>query len=109
LQGLKYTAEKVEIFTDKRIAHNDKSMQKTLATFKDLDNSVDFLENLLKKYWLLFHAETLLNYPGTYQYDWKQIFRYPWIEHKEGSIVDNRAIKSDLLSEEVEVVAESRK
>jgi hypothetical protein len=107
LQGLKATAEKIEKFADKRIAHYDKSMQKTPATFKDLDDSVDFLENLLKKYCLLFRAESLLNYPGTYQYDWKEIFRYPWIEHKGRSM--DRAIKSDLLSEEVDVVEESRK
>jgi hypothetical protein len=103
LQDLQATAKKIEDFADRRIAHYDKRSKKALASFKNLDDSVDFLEKLLKKYCLLFHAETLLNYPGTYQYDWKQIFRYPWIENKERSIMDG-AIKNDLLEEEIVVV-----
>lgn len=105
LQDLQATAKKIEDFADRRIAHCDKRSQKTLASFKNLDDSVDFLENLLKKYYLLFHAVTLINVLPSYQYDWKQIFRYPWIEHKE---VLDRPDKSDLLKRGMRVVERAR-
>ncbi|MDD5593680.1 MAG: hypothetical protein PHG97_02920 [Candidatus Margulisbacteria bacterium] len=94
LQYLRMTVKKIEDFADRRIAHCDKRSRKTLASYKNLDDSIDFLENLVRKYYLLFHADALISVLPFYQYDWKQIFKHPWIEHKE----------SDLMEEEVGVV-----
>lgn len=66
-------------YIDRRIAHYDKvNRVGTLPTIQDLYNAVDDVEKTVIKYHLLLTAQTirLLPYP---QYDWKAIFRSPWI------------------------------
>jgi hypothetical protein len=66
-------------FIDRRIAHYDKvNRLETLPTIQDLYNAVDHVEKTVIKYHLLLKAETLRLLPIT-QYDWKAIFRSPWI------------------------------
>ena len=48
--------------------------------YVELDDCLDCLEKLLKKYLLLFTAEAHLYIVPIWQYDWKEIFRRPWIE-----------------------------
>jgi hypothetical protein len=67
-----------EEFADKMIAHRDKRAPKTLPTFKDADDAIDFLDKLYVKYHLIFHAAAMQSLMPVYQYDWQQIFDYPW-------------------------------
>ncbi len=78
-ENLKEKAKELEKYADKRIAHLDKRKPKTIPKFKDVDDCIDFLEELMKKYYLLFHAKSLLSILPVYQYDWKAIFREPWL------------------------------
>ncbi|PJB21427.1 MAG: hypothetical protein CO114_05370 [Euryarchaeota archaeon CG_4_9_14_3_um_filter_38_12] len=73
-------AEKIKKFVNKRIAHFDKSDFKNLPTNAELDGCLDYLEKLLKKYLSIFRAEAHISIVPVWQYDWKQIFKYPWIE-----------------------------
>ncbi len=66
-------------YVDRRIAHLDKKGVKTLPTFKDLDDCMDLLEELLKKYVLLLEAVGLMKVTPTIQDDWKKVFRVAWI------------------------------
>jgi hypothetical protein len=67
-----------EEFADKIIAHSDKRAPKTLPTFNDADEAIDFLDKLYVKYHLIFHAASMQSLMPVYQYDWQQIFDYPW-------------------------------
>ncbi len=79
LELLKKKALKCELFADMRVAHFDKRALKNPLTFNDIDECIDFLEQLLKKYTLMLRATDLASVLPTWQYDWKEIFSYPWI------------------------------
>jgi hypothetical protein len=65
-------------YVNKRIAHHDQKEFADIPTFKDLHEAVDYLEVLLKKYWLIFTALETQALP-VWHYDWQAVFRYPWI------------------------------
>jgi hypothetical protein len=65
-----------------RVAHFDKRALKNPPTFKDLDDCIDYLEELLKKYTLIFRATCLTSVLPTWQYEWKDIFLHPWIDNQ---------------------------
>lgn len=79
LRILKDKVSKIRNFANKRIAHFDEYSFKDFPTFGDLDDCLDFMEELLKKYMLLLHADSSDILPS-FLYDWEKIFRYPWIE-----------------------------
>ena len=78
-EKLKQVGKKLEDFADKRIAHRDKREPKTIPIFQDIDDSISFFGELLKKYVLLFRAEGLPFVLPVYQYDWKEIFKHAWL------------------------------
>lgn len=80
LAKLEALAAPLRRYANKRIAHFDKSDFKALPTYAELDECLDYLENLLKRYLLLFRAQHYSNIVPVWQYDWKQVFRRPWIE-----------------------------
>jgi len=79
LKKLKKKAKKCEKYADMRVAHFDKRAIKNVIKFKDFDECIDFLEELIKKYILLFRAESFISILPVWQYDWKAIFREPWL------------------------------
>jgi len=80
LLELRAALRKCEDFADKRIAHRDKRSPGNIPTFNEVDDCVDFLDKLYVKYFLLFHQSSMDTLLPTWQYDWKDIFRTPWIE-----------------------------
>lgn len=67
-------------YTDKRVAHSDKTSEiKNVATYEDLFRAVDDVEALVIKYTLLLEAQTMSTLRPVPQYDWEKIFRVPWI------------------------------
>lgn len=80
LAKLKTTADCIRKYANKRIAHFDISDFKNVPTYAELDDSLDYLEELLKRYLLLFRAEAYSTIVPVWQYDWKQVFRKAWIE-----------------------------
>ena len=72
--------EGMKDYVDKRVAHFAEREPTRLPTYGDIDDCLDFVEALLKKYLAVLRAEAHLEILPTWQYDWKQIFRYPWIE-----------------------------
>lgn len=81
LKELKSKAKMCEKYADQRIAHFDKKAISSIPTFTDLDKCIDFLEMLIKKYYLLFRAGSLNSILPVSQnrYDWKAIFKEAWI------------------------------
>jgi hypothetical protein len=64
---------------DKRIAHYAQQGPTRPQTYGDIDDCLDLVEALLIKYLEVLRAEAHLEILPTWQYDWKQIFRHPWI------------------------------
>jgi hypothetical protein len=62
------------------IAHTAIQQPKDLPRFQDLDGAIDSLEAMALRYLHLFRGAV---FPSgllpAWQYDWKEIFRYPWI------------------------------
>lgn len=80
LARLRAATQRCEEFADKRVAHRDKRELKQPPTYKEVDDCVDLLDELYVKYFLLFNQSSMASLLPTWQYDWKAIFRVPWIE-----------------------------
>jgi hypothetical protein len=80
LQRLREATERCEDFADRRVAHWDKRKPKSPPTYNEVDACIDLLDELFVKYQLTFHAQASETLLPTWQYDWKEIFRTPWIE-----------------------------
>lgn len=81
LRMLKTKANKIEQLADKRIAHYDQVRARhavPLPSFDELDECLDFLEELMKKYLLLFRGQECKRLVPPLPEDWKQIFEHPW-------------------------------
>jgi predicted Zn-dependent protease len=81
LEKLKSKAQKCEKYADQRVAHFDKKAISIIPRFTDLDSCIDYLEILIKKYYLLFRASVLTRIlpESQNEYDWKAIFKEAWI------------------------------
>ena len=79
LARLREASKHCEVFADKRVAHRDKAELKALPTYNDVHGSIDLLNSLYSRYYLLFHAGSMDTLLPVYQNDWKAVFRVPWI------------------------------
>ena len=82
LKKLKAKAKKLKLFATRFVAHSDERGLESLPTFEELNDCLDFLEDPLKKYLLLFRATSHLSIVPVMQFDWKKIFQGPWIPPK---------------------------
>jgi hypothetical protein len=79
LLNLQEKAKNLYRYANKRVAHFDREALTELPTFNELNECLDFLETLLKKYMLLFRAVAYMRVLPVWQYDWRAIFREAWI------------------------------
>lgn len=79
LARLRDASARCEDFADKRVAHRDTREPKQLPTFKEVDGCIELLDQLYVRYCLLFHASDMDSLLPTWQYDWKAVFRVPWV------------------------------
>lgn len=82
LQRLRDVTAKCEYFADRHIAHRDSREPKVPPTYNEVDGCIDLLDELCVKYLSMFHAKAMDTLLPTWQYDWKEIFRTPWIPKK---------------------------
>jgi hypothetical protein len=71
---------KFEDYADRKLAHHDKRLPKAIPTYGETAEYIGELGDLLKRYVLLFRADCLTTVMPVYQYDWKAIFKEPWIQ-----------------------------
>ncbi len=74
------TAQKIQDYADRRVAHHDRNDPSNIPTYKELDDCIELLEKMCIKYNLLIKASSPSKLLPTWQYDWKEIFYHPWIE-----------------------------
>jgi len=80
IETLKLKTEPLRTYVNKRIAHHDEKEFTNFPKFRDIDEAIDYLEVLVKRYVLLFRAKGLTQVLPYWQYDWKAIFYHPWVE-----------------------------
>jgi hypothetical protein len=80
LRLLELKAKNLKTFGNKKIAHMDKSELNELPTYGELNDCIEYLKVLIEKYLRIFRAGSYEIIPA-FQYDWKEIFKYPWIEN----------------------------
>lgn len=80
IKELESKTKSVKKFVDKRIAHHDRSEFNDFPTFKELDDAIAYLDELLKHYSPLFTGMGL-DTELVRLYDWKEVFYHPWIEN----------------------------
>jgi hypothetical protein len=76
--GLKLKAEKIKEVANKMIAHIDEDDFKDCLSQDEIEDCLDYLEALLKKYLSLFRATDYDIIP-VFQFDWLRVLREPWI------------------------------
>lgn len=73
---------KLITYVDRIIAHYDRRGIKDPPTIKELDDSIDLLEELTKKYYGIITAGGISLLP-TVQAPWEEIFEIPWMSKEK--------------------------
>jgi len=81
LDELRQKTKKTETIVDKRLAHYDRgAININNITFEEIDESIDFLEGLLKRYYYLIRAVDKKHIlPESLSDDWMVIFGERWL------------------------------
>jgi hypothetical protein len=79
-------AANVEHLADRRYAHYDpRGLNRPRPTFNELGGCLDLFEKSILRYKLLLKGAGQKTLLPVFQYEWKEIFRQPWVlEPKEG-------------------------
>ncbi len=72
----------LKTYVNKTVAHLDKEKMEKFPTIKDLDDSIDLIVKLVKKYYRIIHADSKELKPVP-QRPWKNIFKVPWLPEIE--------------------------
>jgi hypothetical protein len=78
LDELRAKAKRLEHLADKRIAHlTDEPTE--IPTLPELDSFIETFERIVHKYMMILRASAPVQVLPSWQYDWKAIFKEPWI------------------------------
>jgi len=79
IAALKKQTAILKRFVDEHVAHSAVNPSPDLPTFQDMDDAIDHLCRLVRRYLHLFRGVWISDILPTWTFDWKEIFRYPWI------------------------------
>lgn len=80
LAKLKLDTARIKIFVDKYVAHCDLDQKRyKIPTFKDIDNTLQDLDELFCRYYMLLTQGGLNTVKPTLQFDWKEPLRHVWL------------------------------
>ena len=79
LNQLMERGKDIKQFANKRVAHRSENSHLKPVTDTKVIACLELLEKLLVKYHRLYQAKTYMQILPVWQYDWKEIFREPWI------------------------------
>ncbi len=81
MKRLKSATDRIRKFTNKWFAHWDPSRRiRRLPTFEDAKESLETIDNIFCKYFLLLKRGGMTTRKPVLQYDWKKPLRHAWIE-----------------------------
>ena len=69
---------KCEEYADRLIAHHDTRGVAVLSTYRELDDALKFLDDLLIKYTPMLRADSLAQVAPFFADDWRSVFEQPW-------------------------------
>jgi hypothetical protein len=73
-------SQKLHHYADRLVAHYDtRGLERPTPKFEDLTSCLATLEKLVLRYLLLLKGAGQEKLLPTFTYDWKQVFRIPWI------------------------------
>ena len=86
LELLRRKSDAIRRYVNKRIAHHEESPPPSFVTptFSDLDEAIDTLGTLFRRYALMLTAVDRSVMTPVPQYDWLAPFRIPWILEEDG-------------------------
>jgi len=83
---LSAASKRIHHYTNRIVAHyHQRGLGQPAPTFHDLSNCLLEMEELVLKYSELMKGEAKTTLLPTFVYDWKSIFRIPWIAEAGGS------------------------
>jgi hypothetical protein len=85
LASLRVLAQGVETWGDKRVAHHDAGPEPVTPTFAELDQTLDAISELLKKYYAFVTADAIAYTTPTIQHNWKRVFDLAWAPPRTSS------------------------
>lgn len=80
LAELAKLGEDIKEYANTYISHKSKIEMIKVPTFNDVDKFIDKLEEIMKRYILLFTASGYSELLPTWQYNWEEIFTKKWIK-----------------------------
>lgn len=84
IDNLNQQYRSVRGFADRRVAHTDpQQLSDGHPTFRDVQNCIQQLCELVNKYSVMVSDEPLSVLPPTCGTGWKEIFTFPWLETEE--------------------------
>lgn len=84
-EELMVAATSAKDYVDKHVAHADQRpvAAGTTVTLAQIDNTIDVLGKLFRRYYALFTAADMYTLEPIIQHDWKAVFRVQWLPDKE--------------------------
>jgi hypothetical protein len=79
IDELEAKTAKIRHYVNKRVAHHDKKEFKAIPQYSDLDEAIDYIGSLYKRYFLIFRCLDPRELLPHWGYDWKGVFRHPWL------------------------------
>jgi hypothetical protein len=80
IDSLKSASEKLHHYADRVVAHYDAcGLQQPTPKFEELTECLSLMEKLVLRYLLLLKGASQEKLLPTFLYDWKEVFRTPWI------------------------------
>lgn len=78
IKKLQRAAHRIKRYVDTHVAHYDRRPQRKVPTFRGLDEALDALGGVFRKYNSLLRAQARARMEPTFQYDWTVIFTLAW-------------------------------
>lgn len=78
IEELDEKSEKVKEVRDRAAAHIDKKEIKDWFCELEIDDCIDHIERLVKKYYTIFRGSSLKSFLPKIKDNWKDIFKFPW-------------------------------
>jgi hypothetical protein len=83
IASLDRDAKLVKGFVDQHLAHTQAKPTAQMPTFADLDEAIDSVGEMFKKYSTTLTGASWMTLEPALNHDWKAIFRLPWIAPPE--------------------------
>lgn len=72
--------ERIKNYVDKIVVHTDKQQPTNIPSIEEGDKAIAYIVELIDLYYSYFRGVDPGDRQPNFQYDWKEVFRHPWID-----------------------------